>query len=377
MKRAIRIVSCLLVAVMLTVLFAACARKSGAVVAAYDGKPVYESEVQSIVNYNVISRATVSSTEDEKIAIAQDAVRIYVKYRVLELDLAKKGYKVDEKQLRQEVKDTIKDLNETSAGGYADWRNMYQVDKSFLKEELRRFALAGLFRDYISADIEITDDQAKRYFNANGDKYMDPAGYTWSTVLLEVRDLKNEAEDAKMKAEAAEYIRQLNGGFTTLEAVKEEVLNKYTEDDGYTQTRLYSGESVTRMSEYTETPDLSAALAKIKEEYGEVDPTADEKTDVTGYTKYMNYLSECYKTEVFYALGKLDAGKVYGEPIKSVAGYFILRLDRVQERSSFKKFEDVKESIIQEILNIYVDEALTNHFDNAVREHNIQFVFDE
>lgn len=377
MKRSIRIACILLVFAMLTLLFAGCQGKSGMVVAAYDGKPIYESEVQSIVNYYVISRANVSTTEDEKIEIAQDAVRTYVKYKVLELDLAKQGFKVDEKELRKDLKATIKELNETTEGGYADWRNMYQVDKNFLKEELRRFALAQLFREFITEGMNITDEQAKRYFNANGDKYTDPAGYTWTAVLLEVKDLKNDAEATKMKSEAEEYIRQLRGGFTDLDTVKADVFSKYTEADGYTQTSLYSGENMTSMIEYTAVPDLSAALAKIDEEYGEVDPSADEKTDLTGYTKYMNYISDRYKAEVFYALGKLNAGEVYSEPIKSVAGYFIVRLDRVKEKSGFKKFEDVKDSIIEEMTTIYVEEEFSVHVASSLRTHNAQFIFDD
>ena len=211
MKQMKKILSIVLILSALVMLLSACGSK-GEIVAVYNNTPVYEEDVQDIINYYILTNATLDTTDEEKSEMAKEAVRTYVRYKVLEIDLKKKGYTVDEKALNQTVKEMIEYLDKNFTGGYKDWRNMYGLSKNFLKEDMRRYELASLFNEYASTTIEVTDEEIETYYHANGGAYADPAGYTWTGVLREVFDLKDEEECAAAEAEMENYIRQINAG---------------------------------------------------------------------------------------------------------------------------------------------------------------------
>ena len=98
MKRTKKGICLLLVFSAILTMLSACGGK-GEIIAVYNNIPVYEEDVEDIINYYIATNATVNSTDEEKSEIAKQAVRTYVNYKVLELDLKDKGYTVDEKKL--------------------------------------------------------------------------------------------------------------------------------------------------------------------------------------------------------------------------------------------------------------------------------------
>ena len=373
MKQTKKVICILLVFSVIAVLFTACGDR-GEILAVYDNTPVYEEDVRDIINYYIATNATLDSTDEEKTEIAKQAVRTYVNYKLLELDLKDLGYTVDEKALDATLEETIDYLDETFEGGYQDWRTMYQVSKNFLKEELRRFELAALFSEYASDTVEITDAEIGEYYELNAMEYADPAGYTWTAVLREVLDLNDEEECATAKAEMESYIRQIKGGFSTLEQVKEDILKKYTEEDGYTQTELYSGETFTPKTSVKDIPDLAAALEEVAQSYENLNPDAEPDKDE--YDTYMSYLGDCFETEVYYALQNMEAGEIYEKPLLSFAGYFIIRLDRVKLESGFTPLEEVRDEIETKLRNERISEMFEAHLNNLTENHEVQYLFD-
>ena len=373
MKQTKKVICILLVFSVIAVLFTACGDR-GEILAVYDNTPVYEEDVRDIINYYIATNATLDSTDEEKTEIAKQAVRTYVNYKLLELDLKDLGYTVDEKALDATLEETIDYLDETFEGGYQDWRTMYQVSKNFLKEELRRFELAALFSEYASDTVEITDAEIGEYYELNAMEYADPAGYTWTAVLREVLDLNDEEECATAKAEMESYIRQVKGGFSTLEQVKEDILKKYTEEDGYKQTELYSGETFTPKTSVKDIPDLAAALEEVAQSYENLNPDAEPDTDE--YDTYMSYLGDCFETEVYYALQNMEAGEIYEKPLLSFAGYFIIRLDRVKLESGFTPLEEVRDEIETKLRNERISEMFEAHLNNLTENHEVQYLFD-
>ena len=373
MKQTKKVICILLVFSVIAVLFTACGDR-GEILAVYDNTPVYEEDVRDIINYYIATNATLDSTDEEKTEIAKQAVRTYVNYKLLELDLKDLGYTVDEKALDATLEETIDYLDETFEGGYQDWRTMYQVSKNFLKEELRRFELAALFSEYASDTVEITDAEIGEYYELNAMEYADPAGYTWTAVLREVLDLNDEEECATAKAEMESYSRQIKGGFSTLEQVKEDILKKYTEEDGYTQTELYSGETFTPKTSVKDIPDLAAALEEVAQSYENLNPDAEPDTDE--YDTYMSYLGDCFETEVYYALQNMEAGETYEKPLLSFAGYFIIRLDRVKLESGFTPLEEVRDEIETKLRDERISEMFEAHLNNLTENHEVQYLFD-
>lgn len=373
MKQTKKILCILLILSSLVVLLAGCGDR-GEIIAVYNNTPVYEEDVKDIINYYIATNATLESTDEEKSEMAKEAVRTYVRYKLLEIDLKEKGYTIDEKALKQTVEDTIAYLDENFEGGYKDWRTMYLVSKDFLKEDLRRYELANLFNEYASDMVEVTDEEIQTYYNGNWQDYMAPAGYTWTAVLLEVLDLGDEEECAAAKAEAENYIRQINSGYTTLEKVKEDILKKYTEEDGYKQTALYSGENFSAKTDVKDIPDLAAALKEVEANYENLNPNAEPDTDE--YKIYMKYLGECFQTEVYYALQNMEEGDIYSKPLLSFAGYFIIRLDKVKTTNDFILIEDVRDEIETAIRNEKVTEMFTTCMDELEEKYDVQYLFD-
>ena len=373
MKQTKKILCILLILSSLVVLLAGCGDR-GEIIAVYNNTPVYEEDVKDIINYYIATNATLESTDEEKSEMAKEAVRTYVRYKLLEIDLKEKGYTINKKALKQTVEDTIAYLDENFEGGYKDWRTMYLVSKDFLKEDLRRYELANLFNEYTSDMVEVTDEEIQTYYNGNWQDYMAPAGYTWTAVLLEVLDLGDEEECAAAKAEAENYIRQINSGYTTLEKVKEDILKKYTEEDGYKQTALYSGENFSAKTDVKDIPDLAAALKEVEANYENLNPNAEPDTDE--YKIYMKYLGECFQTEVYYALQNMEEGDIYSKPLLSFAGYFIIRLDKVKTTNDFILIEDVRDEIETAIRNEKVTEMFTTCMDELEEKYDVQYLFD-
>ena len=86
MKQTKKVICILLVFSVIAVLFTACGDR-GEILAVYDNTPVYEEDVRDIINYYIATNATLDSTDEEKTEIAKQAVRTYVNYKLLELDL--------------------------------------------------------------------------------------------------------------------------------------------------------------------------------------------------------------------------------------------------------------------------------------------------
>ena len=376
MKRSYKLICMLLVLSMLVGLLASCGKKKGTIVAVYDNIPVYEGEVQDIINYQMTMNATNEMTTEELQAIMQNAIVTYVRYKVLEIDLKKKGYTVDEKVLNENLKSTIAYLDEEFEGGYKDWRNLYRVSKDFLKEDLRRYQLAELFSKYASDTVKVTDDELKQYYNTHALDYKAPSGYTWTAVLREILDFNDEAACSAAISEMETYARQINSGYMTLDQVKADLIRKYTEKDGYTnKTQIYSGENFTATADFALIDNLADALEAIKKEYGELNPSADPEKDREAYAKYMDYLGDCFRAEVFYALQNMKVGEVYSKPIKSYAGYFIVRLDKIETKSSFKPFDDVKEEIRTKVTNEKVTAMFEETMTQIEKDYKVSYLF--
>ena len=151
-------------------------------------------------------------------------------------------------------------------------------------------------------------------------------------------------------------------------------MKKYTEEDGYKQTALYSGENFSAKTDVKEIPDLAAALKEVEANYENLNPNAEPDTDE--YKTYMKYLGECFQTEVYYALQNMEEGDIYSKPLLSFAGYFIIRLDKVKTTNDFILIEDVRDEIETAIRNEKVTEMFTTCMDELEEKYDVQYLFD-
>lgn len=367
MKHCRKLAAMLLLVSMLVVLFASCGEKKGEIIAVYDNKPVYEAEVADIINYELGTQYTSTMTPDQLEAIMENAVVTYVQYKAIELDLEKKGITVDEDELKKAVEDNKKYINDNMEGGYDAWKQSYQVSDAFLEEHLRRAQLRALCEEELKKEINVTDDEAYTYYLNNSLNYTAPAGYNWTSVLHEALNIEDAAECTAIEAEMKDYIAKITAGTMTMDDAKKAILAENTADKGYKYGSLFQGADFTATTVLPEITDLDAEIAAIKESYG--NPVYKEEMTDEEKEAYENCFAKVFQTEVYYALQNLEIGEVYEKPIKSIIGYYIIRLDSIRTVSGFKPFEDVKATIVETL----AANALLNAYDSYLSEITIEY----
>ena len=328
----------------------------GQIIAEYDGESVYDADVQDIINYNLIIHYDGNTTEAGLNQIMQEAVVTYVRYKAMEIDLGKKGYTVDEDELNKTFKEAKKEIEKTQK--YSEWCEMHRVSKDFLKEELRRYALAALYNEVIESEVKVTEAEAREYYSLHAiEKFRLPAGYYWTATLRPVKDVADQAETAQAKAEMAAYLEKIKNGKMTFEDVDKELNAKYPASEY--PSAIYDGEDSTAidgMYTFIDEKDFQDLLTTIDTTYKDRDLNADPKSDA--YSDYMSYLGATFEAKVHYALQNMEIGDVWAEPFESFVGYYIIRLDRIETKNAFVPYEEVSGAIIETLMA----EKLQNEF---------------
>ena len=348
----------------------------GEILVVYNDTAVYESEVVDIINYTLSTSMTKDTTAEEMEIMMGKAIGTYVQFKILELDYNDKGVKVDEKAVKAQYKLEKESIEENYEGGYKAWMEDMGVSEYFLEEEVRRYILTDMYYDEVSDGIKITEEEMKNYMNLHSADYYKPAGYSWTMIFREVKDITDEAECAVAEAEAQEYINKIQNGEMTLEEAEKELLAKYTEEEGYTKADFFGGSDFTSMQSMpaVNTQEiLDALIANHSEVYAKRDPNADTSSEE--YAAYMNYISECFEAETYFALQTIEAKTVYSKPIKSVIGYGIVRLDSIVETSSFAAFEDVKGELFAKVFEEKIQNMMESHLNDLHQKYNVQYLY--
>lgn len=351
-------------------------KQEGDILVVYNNTAIFESEVQDIINYQLMRGVTDTTTEEQMMIMMGEAVGKYVQYKTLELDFNERGIKVDEKAVEELYNKELAGIEENYEGGYENWMKIYGVSEHFLQEEVRRYVLADMYYEEVRESITFTDDDLKAYMNLHASDYYNPAGYTWTMVFREVKDITDAAECAAAEQEAQELINKIQKGETTLEEVKVDLLEKYTAKDGYGKAEMFNGENFTSMDTLIplETEEqLNEVLANLDRVYSMRDPKADQKSEA--YTSYMNWVAECFKAYSYYALCNTEVGKVYEKPMLTFAGYGILRLDSVVTTSTFEKFEDVKADLAYRYLEEKLQERFHAHLETLHEKYKVEYLY--
>ncbi len=361
--------------IMICMLFTGCGCNTakGQVVAVYDGIQVYESDVQDVINFQLMMQVTSETTETGLMEIMKDAVITYVRMKLVELDLEEKGYSVDEKILKEEY-EAAKDRIEENGMSYSEWCDTYRVSKSFLKEELRRYQLANLYTQYLGENVTVTEEEIKEYYTVHAiSSFSKPAGYYWTAVLRPVRKIADATELAEAKTEMETYLEKIQNGSMTLEQVDEELNGKYNQLTGYANS-IYDGEDVTPVSDLTlfkDEADFQAFLKALDEAFENKDATADE--DSEEYDMYMSYIARVFEGNVHFALQNMEVGEIWDKPIESYIGQYIIRLDRVEEKNSFMTLDEVKDEI-RDILKTQKQETeYESYLSGLEDEYNVVY----
>jgi hypothetical protein len=345
----------------------------GELVAEYNGNKVYETDVQDIINYQLITRVTDTSTNADLHAIMVDAVRTYVRYKVMEDDLAMMGHTIDEAEFKKEVKEAKEEIVKTH-GSVKEWCDLYRVSEDFLEEDLRRYKIVELYNSVVEVDVKVTEKEAKAYYQTHAlDKFALPAGYYWTSVLRPVRNISDQTEAAEAKAEMDAYLVKVLNGTMTLEDVDKELNAKYNPDTAYNNA-IYDGEDSTAidgMYTFIDEKDLNDLLNVIDESFKDRDPNADPKSEA--YQNYMEYMANTFQARVHYALQNMEDGEIWEETIQSFVGTYIIRLDRAEKQNAFIPYENVAIDIIDYLRNEKLQQKFSEYLDSLETEYNVEY----
>lgn len=374
MKRFAKLICLLLAVSLIAAMFVSCKKDKGEIIAVYNDTPVYEADVEELLSYKMATELAGGATESELQTLLEEAVTTYVQFLMLELDLKEQGIKVDESYVNKEFEAAKEELDKSFEGGYSAWTEAYGVSEDFLKEELRRYILAEMYYDLAEEKLEIAEDEIKAYYNANASKYFRGKGYNWSVLFREVKDITDETECQTAKNEAQEYIYRINEGKMTWDEVETQLLERFTEEDGYGKAAYFNGENFTYNTSVIKIDDLDAYLAGLDETYKERDENAAE--DSEAYELYMEYIGKCFEAETYYALQNLNAGEIYEKPIKNFVGYAIIRLDSYTEESYFIPLDDVREEITEELMSTKIEESFVAYLEELETKYSVSYLFE-
>ena len=67
---------------------------------------------------------------------------------------------------------------------------------------------------------------------------------------------------------------------------------------------------------------------------------------------------------------------MYSKPLKSYAGYFIIRLDKIKTTNGFKPLDEVRDEIKTELLNEKITGMFETRLTELESEYNVQYLFD-
>lgn len=367
MKKTIKLICFFLAVSMVALIFCGCGK--GMLLATYDGGEVYstDKDVKLWTKYlsgyygSYILEGKMTSAELGKII-----VKTIVAQRIREIEVAKRGLSISESEVEEMYEYNKKAFDENYEGGFKKMMKDSGLKKKFWMMFARNAVVEKAIARDILAKKEFTDKELTDYYTNNLKNYIISAGYTYTAMFVEVKDLSSESEWAEAKTAAQKYIDRIKGG-EDFDKIKEEILSIYNEKNGYTQTSTWTGEGAIGFDEIYDIDDLEKALADADENYKDRNSKADKGSEE--YGKYLQYLATCMAYTQSYAMEHMEAGTIYSEPIISPLGWMILRLDRVTEETYYPSLDEIRLDLIRDYTNELVTSGkVMEKFSNEMDE---------
>lgn len=368
MKKSIKLICFLLATLMVAFVFCGC-KKKGMLLAKYDGGEVYsnDEDVKEWTKY--LTSYYYGYVEEGKMTkdyLGTLIIKTIVAQRIREIEVQKRGIEVTDEAVQNMYDYNKKAFDEQYKGGFDKMMKDSGLKKKFWMMYARNAVVERLVANDLVASKEFTDEELTKYYANNLSKYITNAGYTYTALFIEVKDISNDTEWSEQKAVAEKYIERLLSG-EDFDKVKEEILKTYNEENGYKQTETWTGEGHVGFDEVYKIDDLDKALKEVDEKYSDRDPKADKSSEA--YSKYLQYLAASMAYTQSYAMTTIKEGEIYASPIISPLGWMILRLDKIAEETIYPSLDEIRLQLIadysQELLS---SGELMNKFSDEMDE---------
>jgi len=298
-------------------------------VARADGIEVKQNEVDVYMNFlkNQDTSGELSTDEEGLKTVEAKIIDSLIVTRLLEKYAEENNIAVTDEEVNQQVQSIIDTY--TSEEDFEKNLKDRGIDKKFLKNELRSQMLSSKIFDIVTADVVVTEDEVKQYYEDNKNTlFLVPVKLKASHILAMFPWRKDNFEETQEGREEA---------LSKIEMVEEKLKNGGVFED---LARQYSD---------------------------------DKNSAASGGD--LGYVSKGQMVEEFdKALFALDVGEVSGI-VETGYGFHIIKVfDRQEEY--IQEFDEVKESINTYLLNLHKSKKREDFILSLIEEASIEYFTD-
>jgi foldase protein PrsA len=207
----------------------------------------YDAYISAVEQQYGIDKNTLETSADYADTLAQmreDIVEGLITQKLVNQQVEKNNIALTDDDKKQ-VKDQLQQLKDAyGEEAFADMLAQQQMTEAELEQLLQEDTAQQKLFDELTADITVTDDEVKKYYDENKDtEFTDPEMVTVSHILISIPEDKYSADEAtkkaeydKIKPEAEQVLAKAKAGDDFAELVKQYSDDTGTKDQGGTLT---------------------------------------------------------------------------------------------------------------------------------------------
>ena len=385
------------------IMLTSCNEKKSEIVAKYDiDKYVYadDADFADFYNLNRYFYSYKSGENEDDIdnaeynTILSEAVKETIIVRVFEEEIKEYDYSLDMEKIKYKADNDIASFNAAYEGGFEKFCEDWDLSENVFLLYNKYEAMKDIAKNFL--EVEITDREAKKYYDENPEKYFKTPHYDISTIYLQLSDPSDNKAINRTYNDAMLYIGMLNSG-RSWESIKETAFYKYNEE-GMIFTKQLTGLNHVSMKHFLNVIDLETELAVAEEEFAaangmkfsEMFPGNFEQYALENELKpetkefnraleiYMSHASKIFNIEFRYAVKNYwEEGKTYHKPIYHAAydSFVIVTFTRIEEENVNITFEEAKEEIVEILTETEKEKSVENYISQRMSELKVRIYY--
>jgi len=293
-----------------------------------DGIEIKQKEVDIYMNFvnNQGQDGELAESEEELKTLEGNIIDSLIVIKLLEKYAEENNITVSSQEVDEQVESLISTYD--SEKDFESALKSMGIDRGFLEDYLKSQIISNKIYEEVTADVEVTDQEVKQYYNDNKEKFLVPAQVKASHILALFPWVEDGSEETKEgRDEALDKIKMI-------------------------EAKLENGED----------------FEELARQYSDDQSTAENGGD-------LGYVSEGQMVEEFdKALFLLDEGET-SKIVETVYGFHIIKaFDRKEEY--YQDFEEIEEDLKTYLLDSYKSQEWINFVYLLIEKVNIEYFTD-
>ena len=403
MKTLKKIVAIALLLSCMAMIFVSCDSRESNVIASFDGNYIYndDNDYKNFYNLNIYYYALESGEAEMSVydynTILGESVESTVTMRLLEQQLADRGYTIDMKAVEEAAADDREIYDKAYPGGFEMFCRHWNLSEDVFVMINKFEAMKDIVKNIFVKVDRVTEKDVEKYYNDNKDSFIQNPHFEVKTIFLQILHTADKNECESVYNDAKLYIESLNSG-KSWEYVKDTVARKYNLEHGMTFSHYLTGTQSIAKSDFISVEDFTTALNQLDKEfelehgvkfeemfpdgfysYAEENKLAQNTTEYNkAWETYMNYCSNRYNLEFRYAITvHWETGKTYSSPIyhSGYDSYVILTFSEMEDGEGHVTYEEAKDGIMEKMKKERQEKALESYISKMLNEAKIQIKY--